>query len=114
MRHDHSLRALCERESVLVSPSGFYAWLNRQSNPGPRALESLALAKDIKVLHAQSRQTYGSPRIQEALLKEGRRHGRNRIAPTRWGLGLNRQSRATIALITPVSGFSQLGNSSGT
>ena len=77
MRHDHSLLALCQ--SVLVSPSGYYAWRNRKSTPGPRALESLALAKDIKVLHAQSRQTYGSPRIQEALLKEGRRHGRNRI-----------------------------------
>ena len=78
MRHDHSLLALCQ--SVLVSPSGYYAWRNRQSNPGPRALESLALAKDIKLLHAQSRQTYGSPRIQDALLKKGRRHGRNRIA----------------------------------
>lgn len=78
MRHDHALLALCE--SVLVSPSGYYAWRNRQSNPGPRALESLALAEDIKLLHAQSRQTYGSPRIREELLKEGRHHGRNRIA----------------------------------
>ena len=78
MRHDHALLDLCE--SMLVSPSGYYAWRNRQSHPGPRALESLALAQDIKLLHAQSRQTYGSPRIREELLKAGRRHGRNRIA----------------------------------
>ncbi len=78
MRHDHSLAAV--RESVLVSPNGYYAWRARQSNPGPPALECLALAKDIKVLHSQSRQTYGRPRIQEALLKEGRRHERTRVA----------------------------------
>ena len=78
MRLDHSLQALCE--CMLVSPSGYHAWRHRQSHPGPRALESLALAEDIKLLHAQSRQTYGSPRIREELLKKGRHHGRNRIA----------------------------------
>ena len=86
LRPDHALLALGER--VLVSPSGYYAWRNRQSNPGPRALESLARAEDIKLLHAQSRQTYGRPRLREALLKEGRHHGRHRLARRMQAAGL--------------------------
>jgi len=31
-------------------------------------------------IHLESRQTYGSPRIQASLIRQGKRHGRNRIA----------------------------------
>ncbi len=51
-----------------------------QSAPGPRALEDQALVRDIDLIHAQSRQTYGSPRVVAALRAAGRRHGRKRIA----------------------------------
>ena len=78
MKGDYSILALC---SILeVSPSGYYDWLNRRTCPGPRAAENQALAKAIGTLHGQSRQTYGSPRIVQELRKEGRHHGRNRIA----------------------------------
>jgi len=78
MKGDYSILALCS--NLEVSPSGYYDWLNRRTCPSPRAVEDQALAKAIDTLHAQSRQTYGSPRIVQALRKEGRHHGRNRIA----------------------------------
>ena len=78
MKGDYSILALCS--NLEVSPSGYYDWLNRRTCPGPRAVENQALAKAINTLHAQSRQTYGSPRMVQELRKEGRHHGRNRIA----------------------------------
>lgn len=78
MKNDHSILALCD--NLEVSTSGYYDWQKRCSRPGPRAVQNLALIKEIKKIHAQSRQTYGSPRIRMELLKDGRRHGRNRIA----------------------------------
>jgi transposase InsO family protein len=78
MRNDHSVAMLCE--ILQVSPSGFYDWDRRRSNPGPRAAEDLALAEEIAAIHSKSRQTYGSPRIGAELRSRGHRHGRNRIA----------------------------------
>jgi putative transposase len=78
MKGDYSILALCS--NLEVSPSGYYDWLNRRTCPSPRTVENQALAKAIDTLHAQSRQTYGSPRMVQELRKEGRRHGRNRIA----------------------------------
>ena len=78
MRNHHSVAMLCE--ILQVSPSGFYDWDRRRSNPGPRAAEDLALAEEIAAIHSKSRQTYGSPRIDAELRSLGHRHGRNRIA----------------------------------
>ena len=78
MKADYSILSLCS--NLEVSPSGYYDWLNRRNCPGPRAVENQTLAKVIDTLHAQSRQTYGSPRMVQELRKAGRRHGRNRIA----------------------------------
>lgn len=78
MKGPYSILALCR--NLEVSPSGYYDWLKRRTRPSPRAVESQALAKAIETHHARSRRTYGSPRILQALRKEGRHHGRNRIA----------------------------------
>jgi transposase InsO family protein len=78
MKTEHPIRSLCQ--AFEVSPSGYYDWLQRQSQPGPRAREAALLREQIRHLHQDSRHTYGSPRIQEALAKAGRSHGRNRIA----------------------------------
>ena len=86
MKGDYSILALCRH--LEVSPSGYYDWLNRRTCPSPRAVENQALAKAIDTLHARSHQTYGSPRIVQELRKEGRRHGRNRIARLRKQGGL--------------------------
>lgn len=78
MRDQYSILALCRE--LEVSPSGYYDWRQRQSSPGPRALENQILATRIAELHEQSRETYGSPRIVMELRKSGARHGRNRVA----------------------------------
>jgi putative transposase len=78
MKNHHSIQTLCA--TFDVSASGYYDWRSRLTAPGPRARETQALTQSIKTIHAKSRQTYGSPRIQIELRKTGARHGRNRIA----------------------------------
>jgi len=78
MKTQHPIRALCQ--ALEVSPSGYYDWCQRQIQPGPRARENAQLLEQIIRLHQDSRQTYGSPRIQVQLRQAGHAHGRNRIA----------------------------------
>jgi transposase InsO family protein len=78
MKKDYPIRTLCQH--LGVSPSGYYGWQARRLAPGPRAIVNQALAQQIQILHTRSRQTYGSPRIVDALRKQGAHHGRNRIA----------------------------------
>lgn len=61
-----------------VSRSGYYAWLKRPVCS--RKVEDKQISTQIRELHEESRQTYGSPRIHEALLVKGRRVSRKRIA----------------------------------
>jgi transposase InsO family protein len=78
MKTDYPVRRLCLY--LKVSPSGFYDWARRQIHPCARALENQSLAQAIDQIHARSRQTYGAPRIEQALRQQGRHHGRNRVA----------------------------------
>src|SRR6266581_3613064 len=78
MKNEHPILSLCLH--LEVSPSGYYDWQKRRACPGPRTVEDQALVREIEQLHAQSRQTYGSPRVQKELRKKGRCHGRNRVA----------------------------------
>ena len=78
MKNHHSIQMLCA--TLSVSASGYYDWRSRLTAAGPRARQTQALTQTIKTIHAKSRKTYGSPRIQIELRKAGARHGRNRIA----------------------------------
>lgn len=78
MKTQHPIRALCA--AFEVSPSGYYDWGRRQTQPGPRAQDNALLSELIRQIHRHSRKTYGSPRIQAELVKVGRAHGRHRIA----------------------------------
>jgi putative transposase len=78
MKNDYSILSLCE--NLEVSASGYYGWRERRAQPGARAQENATLARDIQTIHQESRQTYGSPRIVLELRKQGKRHGRNRVA----------------------------------
>jgi putative transposase len=78
MKTEHPIRSLCE--ALEVSSSGYYGWCNRLTQPSPRAQENVRLAQQIVQVHRESRQTYGSPRIQKVLGQAGHAYGRHRIA----------------------------------
>jgi putative transposase len=92
MKTEHAILTLCQL--LEVSPSGFYDWQHRRNCPGPRAVADQKLAGQITTIFAGSRQTYGSPRVQQALGQQGCRHGRKRIARLMKAAGLcGRQKR---------------------
>jgi putative transposase len=75
-RRPFGVQRLCE---VLgVSPSGYYAWLDRPQSP--RAARRSELAEKIRQVHDQHRRVYGSPRVHRALLADGEHVCRNTVA----------------------------------
>ena len=61
-----------------VSTSGYYDWLGRPEPP--RALRNKELTKMIREIHAESRGSYGSPRVHaELTLGLGERVNRKRV-----------------------------------
>lgn len=71
-----SITALCR--VMKVSRSGYYAWLNRPESK--RNKENMQLVEQIRDIHVQSRQTYGSPRIYAELKSMAISCSENRIA----------------------------------
>jgi transposase InsO family protein len=71
----HSVRALCR--ALDVSPSGFYAWQRRPDSARRRHDQQLRIA--LRVAHAESEGSYGSPRLHRAVRAAGWRVGRNRV-----------------------------------
>jgi putative transposase len=72
----HSVAMMCR---VLgVSPSGFYAWLDRPKSDRAKANE--ALLEKITRFHEASRGTYGCPRIMKDLVDDKEAVGHNRVA----------------------------------
>jgi putative transposase len=78
LKTEHSIYQLCE--VFVVSPSGYYDWCRRQEQPCQRQQQDQQLKAEIARIHERSRDTYGSPRVQMQLRRQGQRHGRNRIA----------------------------------
>ena len=70
------VRVMCR--ALTVSPAGYYAWAARPESRR-RAANQRLVAK-IRVLHAASRRTYGSPRVHAALQAEGQQVGKHRVA----------------------------------
>lgn len=67
MRPQYPVERLCR--AFDVSRSGFYAWLRAPSSP--RAQEEAALKVAIQAVHRQSRETYGTRRVQPELREQG-------------------------------------------
>jgi putative transposase len=62
-----------------VSRSGFYAWCKRRASGTRRGHQDAALLVEVRALHRQHKQRYGSPRIHRELRAQGRRIGRKRV-----------------------------------
>lgn len=95
MSGQYKVAWLCE--ALLVSRSGYYAWLHRPLQPGRRATENARLQVQIRAAFAESRNTYGSPRLARALGCPGRR---NRIARLMHQAGLWARQRSKYRVAT--------------
>jgi putative transposase len=74
------VRRLC---SVLeVSPSGYYKWRQRRDHreQSKREMANQTLLKEMRLIHREVRQTYGSPRMHAELLARGYACSLNRVA----------------------------------
>ncbi len=69
-----------------VSTSGYYAWRSRP--PSRRAVADAATGERITKIHADSRGTYGAPRVHAALQARGVRCGSRRVARLMRAAGL--------------------------
>lgn len=75
-RGAYPVAVLCE--VLRVSRSGYYAWLNRPASA--RAERREELAGQVRAVHAESRGTYGSPRVYRQLKAQGVRACENTVA----------------------------------
>jgi putative transposase len=76
--HDrrYPIRLMCR--ALAVSAAGYYAWRVRPESA--RSVSDRTILSAIRVIHRESRETYGSPRIWDALVKQGHRIGEHRVA----------------------------------
>ncbi|TNE76229.1 MAG: IS3 family transposase [Gammaproteobacteria bacterium] len=83
-RGEHGVKALCRH--LNISRSGYYAWVNRK--PSQRAAENADLLFKIRRTYNASNGRYGSPRVYQALRREGVEVGENRVARLmrEWGM----------------------------
>ena len=72
----YPIRLMCR--ALAVSAAGYYAWRSRTESP--RAVSARTVLSAIRVIHRESRETYGSPSIWDALVKQGHRIGEHRVA----------------------------------
>ena len=70
------IRLMCR--ALAVSAAGYYAWRSRPESA--RSVSARTVLAAIRVIHRESRETYGSPSIWDALLKQGHRIGEHRVA----------------------------------
>ena len=64
---NYPIRLLCR--CLAVSRSGYYAWRKRPISA--RARQDAQLGVEIAAFHAESRRTYGSPRVHRELVAQG-------------------------------------------
>ena len=69
-----------------VTRQGYYAYAGR--SPSRRLQRERVLQERVRQVHKESRGTYGSPRVHEALILDGERVGKLRVERILRGLGL--------------------------
>ena len=73
---EHSIELMAK--VFKVSRSGYYAALKRPEST--RSMKDRQILKEIKSIHAESRKTYGSPRVYQELKKTELACGLNKVA----------------------------------
>lgn len=73
-----------------VTRQGYYAYAGRP--PSPRLEREVALQQSVQQVHAESRGTYGSPRVLAALRQRGERVGKRRVERALRSMGLRGRS----------------------
>lgn len=90
------VRTMCRL--LKVSASGYYAW--QQRAPSRRAMDDAVLTERIRLIHAASGGTYGSPNLHAELRDEGTRIGRKRVARLMRKAGIRGVSRRRGFVVT--------------
>jgi len=80
----YPIRLMCR--TLAVSAAGYYAWRSRPEST--RSVNTRTLLSAIRVIHQESRETYGSPSIWDALIKQGHCVGEHRVARLMRGEGI--------------------------
>lgn len=75
-RHEHPVRLMCD--VLEVSPAGFYA--SQKRPPCLRAIADETLMLHVRIIHRESAESYGAPRVQRDLSDIGFRVGTKRVA----------------------------------
>jgi transposase InsO family protein len=76
-------------ELLKVSRAAFYAHL---CGPSGRDRDDAELTAQIQAVHEESKGRYGAPRVHAVLRRQGRRHGRKRVARLMRQAGLKGQA----------------------
>jgi transposase InsO family protein len=91
-------------ELLKVSRAAYYT--HRAGQPSPRQRADAELTEAIKQVHAASKGRYGAPRVHAELARQGRRHGRKRVARLMRGhrlAGRARRRRVTTTIPDPAA-----------
>jgi putative transposase len=95
----HRVSRLCS--ALGVTRAGYYRWAARR--PSARELADRELTRLIAAVFAESRETYGAPRVHLELRDQGMRVGRKRVARLMRQAGLQGVSRRGRRRRTPAS-----------
>lgn len=81
---NHKISSLCR--AIDVTRQGYYAWRNRP--PSARVQADAALCEATRDVFEQSGQSYGSPRVRQALRARGLHASKRRVERAMRGMGL--------------------------
>ena len=93
---DYPITVLCH--CLGVTRSGYYAWTHR--GPSARTLADARLTRQLRVAHADSRGTYGRPRLYRALRARGVAVSAKRVARLIRAAGLVARGRRRFRVTT--------------
>ena len=85
-------------KTLMVSRSGFYAWLDRDESD--RSRENHRLLTLIRGIFDESREIYGAPRVHRTLVRRGEVCGPNRVARLMRKAGLRSKTKRRFRLKT--------------